>query len=519
MKIPPKIPPYNLLRRSDDGQILVVVAGGMLLFLAVVALVVDLGFAFMLHRQEQNAADPGAIAAARYIPDAIAGTPGAIESMWDGACFYAVQNGFRSVRSDGPACDPGNPTDDSVLTLHWPPSAGGGGSYAGDKSYVEVAITRPHHSFFAGVIGMPSFNVSSGAVAANDTGAAGSSSLVALNPDQCSAAKLHGGGGTGGIYIFPATGVPPGAGGFVQVNSICGAANGANDNCMDGSSGGLTIGGGTSIQSNTIYIQGGCNVNGSSPTIIPPTSFDERAAYVGDPLSLLRAPRHSDLPTQPCPGKTLAQSGSATDPKSCNINGTQTVTPGTYYGGWSIGTGTTLTLQAGIYIIAGGGVSQTGGLVAASGRVMIYSTDSPVCGTGSNATRCQQKVDFAGNGSLDLRGLDKDVACLPYGSPGCPFGGLLIWQDGNASGKGTASANVELGGGTSLRLEGTIYAPGGTVTVTGNSLGTGCATTGNTNCAAIQVISDKWDIGGSGILNMPYDPSKFFNPKLKGLVK
>jgi hypothetical protein len=57
------------------------------------------------------------------------------------------------------------------------------------------------------------------------------------------------------------------------------------------------------------------------------------------------------------------------------------------------------------------------------------------------------------------------------------------------------------------------------VTVTGNSLGTGCATTGNTNCAAIQVISDKWDIGGSGILNMPYDPSKFFNPKLKGLVK
>jgi hypothetical protein len=26
-------------------------------------------------------------------------------------------------------------------------------------------------------------------------------------------------------------------------------------------------------------------------------------------------------------------------------------------------------------------------------------------------------------------------------------------------------------------------------------------------------------VGGAGILNMPYDPSKFFNPKLKGLVK
>ena len=328
------------------------------------------------------------------------------------------------------------------------------------------------------------------------------------------------GGGTGGVYIFPANAsIPSSSGGFVQVDSDCGTANGANDNCMDGSSGGLTIGGSTTIQSNTIYVVGGCNVNGSSPTIVPPTSFDERAAYVGDPLSLLRAPRPADLPTQPCPGKTLAQSGSASDPQSCNINNTQTVTPGTYYGGWSIGNGTTLTLQAGIYIIAGGGVTQTGGLVAASGRVLIYSTDSPVCGTGSNSTRCQQKVDFAGNGSLDLRGLDKGTPCLPYGSPGCPYGGLLIWQDGLASGRGTASSNVELGGGTSLQLEGTIYAPAGTVTVSGNSLGTGCAASGPTNCAAIQIVSDQWDVGGSGILNMPYDPSKFFNPQLRGLVK
>ena len=59
----------------------------------------------------------------------------------------------------------------------------------------------------------------------------------------------------------------------------------------------------------------------------------------------------------------------------------------------------------------------------------------------------------------------------------------------------------------------------GDVQITGNGLTTGCATTGPTNCAAVQIVSDTWDIGGAGILNMPYDPSKFYNPLLKGLVK
>jgi Flp pilus assembly protein TadG len=496
-------------RAGQQGQILVIVAGGMLLFLAVVALVIDLGFVFMLHRQEQNAADPGALAAARYIPS------GDRAAMWGAACFYAEQNGFKPTRSDGVRCEAAA-VDDSVLTLNWPPGPTAGG-YAGNKSYVEVAITRPHHSFFAGVVGISTITISSEAVAANDTGAAGSSSLVSLNPTDCSSAKLHGGGGAGGIYIFPATGVPAGSGGYVQVNSICGAGTGGNDNCMDGSQGGLTIAGGTTIQSNTIYIQGGCNVNGSSPTIVPPTSFDERAAFVGDPLSLLRPPLPADLPTQACPGG--GPSGTPSSPKTCNINGTQTIQPGTYYGGWTIGNGTTLTLSPGIYIIAGGGISQTGGLLAASGRVLIYGTDSPVCGSGSTATRCQQKLDFTGSAQLDLRGLSKATVCPPYGSSGCPYGGILFWQDGNASGRGTDKSNVELEGSGSLRLEGTIYAPGGEVKITGNGLGTGCATSGPANCAAVQIIADKFDVGGSGILNMPYDPSLFFNPKLKGLVK
>lgn len=499
-------------RDSEHGQILVVAAGGMLLFLAVVALVVDLGFSFMLRRQEQNAADPGALAAARHIPT------GDRAAMWGAACFYAIQNGFKPMRTDGIRCDPAG-NDDSVLAVNWPPSRSGGG-YAGNRAYVEVTITRPHRSFFAGVVGMPTITVSNGAVAANDTGSVGAASLVALNPTACPAARLHGGGSGGGVYIFPATGVPASAGGYVQVNSECGTEYGANDNCMDGPKGGLTIAGGTNLTSNTVYIVGGCNVSGvGSATFGFGTSFDERAAYVGDPLSYLRPPQPSDLAPGACP---TATSGTASTPKTCKLSGTQTLSPGTYYGGWQItGNGTSITLQPGIYILAGGGFTQTGGstIAAASGRVMIYSTDAPTCGAaGAPAEACQGLIDFRGSTSLTLRGLAKDAPCLPYGASGCPYGGMLFWQDAKASGTSN-DKSIDLEGGGSLYLEGTIYTAGGNVLITGNGLGTGCASTGPTNCASVQVISDTWDIGGAGILNMPYDPSKFFNPQLKGLVK
>jgi hypothetical protein len=509
------------VQRSERGQILVVFVGGLVLLLAILALVIDLGIAFNMRRQEQNAADPGAVAAARYIPAAIAGVSGSVPSMWTAACFYASQNGFTPTRSDdGSSCVTGQPVDGSVLTVHYPPSPQATG-YAGDRAYVEVVLTRSHKTFFANVVGLPLITVSTSAVAANDPGTAGTSSLVALSdegPTDCSTAKLHGGGSGGGLYIFPATGVDPASGGYVQVNSSCGAANGTNDSCTDGSQGGLTIAGGTTIQSNTMYVQGGCNVNGGSANILPPTSFDERAVFVGDPLSLVRPPFHTDLPIRQCPTGPVS---TATSPKTCNVNGTQTLQPGTYYGGWNIGNGTTLTLEPGIYIIAGGGIKQNGGLLAASGRVLIYSSDSPVCGTGSAATNCHGKLDFGGSAELNLRGLDKATGCPPYGATGCPYGGLLFWQDAHASGAFTDKANIELDGSSSLYLEGTIYAASGDVKITGNGLSTGCTpdVNGDTNCAAVQVISYTWDIGGAGQLQMPYDPSKFYDLRNKGLVR
>ena len=510
--------------RDEHGQILVIFAGGLVALLAITALVVDLGFVFMLRRQEQNAADPSAVAAARYIPNGVGGRP----DMWKAACFYASQNGFVPTRTDNnTSCVTGQPVDGSTLTVNYPPSSNAGG-FAGNSKYVEVVIAQPHDSFFAGVIGLRKINVATAAVAAFDDGTGGASSLVSLDPTKCSAAKIHGGGGGGsggGVYIFPANPlIPTGAGGFVQINSICGAAWGANDNCTDGPQGGLTIAGGTTVTSNTIYIQGGCNINGGSSTIScpgPGTCTDELATYVGDPLTLLRPPSPTDFLPQHCP---TGPDGTPTVPKTCGLNGTQILTPGTYYGGWKItGSGTRITLNPGIYVLSGGGFTQTGGVTvaAASGRVLIYSTDSSVCGkAGAPPESCQDIIDFRGSTSLDLRGLARSSACPPYGATICPYGGMLFWQDANASGTGSEK-DIDLEGSGSLYLEGTIYSAKGDVYIGGNSVTTGCTpdSLGKTNCAAVQIISNTWDVGGAGVLAMPYDPNLFYHVPLKGLVK
>ena len=65
---------------------------------------------------------------------------------------------------------------------------------------------------------------------------------------------------------------------------------GADDLCTAGPSSAMTIAGGTYLRSNKVYVQGACT-GGGSYTLAPHT-FDEQAAYVGDPLALVRPPFH-----------------------------------------------------------------------------------------------------------------------------------------------------------------------------------------------------------------------------------
>jgi hypothetical protein len=35
------------------------------------------------------------------------------------------------------------------------------------------------------------------------------------------------------------------------------------------------------------------------------------------------------------------------------------------------------------------------------------------------------------------------------------------------------------------------------------------------NCAAVQIISDTWQVGGAAVLEMPYDQTQFYELSLK----
>jgi Putative Flp pilus-assembly TadE/G-like len=475
-------------RPARQGQILVIFVGALFLFVAIAAIAVDLGFAFMIRRQEQNAADPAAIAAARYIrPTSTSGAD--TSGMRATACLYARQNGFFQSASSNTGCVPANDADGTTLTVNYPPGPAAG-RFAGTPGFVEVVISRPHRLFFGGLLAFPQITITSSAVAAFSNGDSNSSSLIALDPTHCASGHIH---GTGTINIHRLPGVT--SGGFVQVNSNC--SNGSTDNVCSPSGGGLKVDSNASnFTAPMTYVVGSCQATSGTVN----GGLTEGAAVVGDPLAELQPPKLSDYPAGKC---------SPTDPplapgaSGCRFSGAGDVNlqPGVYYGGWDIQNRVNLVLAPGLYIFAGGGVRlNAGGSITsvqggagAPAPVMFFNTDDPSTHSG------QANIDFTATSDLELR----PIASGPYQN-------ILIWNDGNGS---NPTASISLGGQTTLNIAGTIYSPKGLVTLEGGS-GVGSPT----NSAAIQLISWQWDIGGNATLDMPYDPAGLYQLNQKGLV-
>src|SRR6476646_261095 len=260
-------------RDRQSGQILVIFAGGFVTLLVIAALVSDLVVTLVIRRTEQNAADTGAVAAARYIRTGPGQTPETAK-MRQAACFYAEQNGFfPGASGDVTACIPANDPNGTVLTVNYPPSTGGG-TFVGTDGYVEVGLSRIHRSFLAGIVGLNNFRVSTSAVAAFTIGNSNSSSLIALDPSGC------GGGATGHIHGGGVVNIhaDPGVqGGYVHVNSSC--ASGPPDSSCSNGSGALKIDGGSSLTSPHTYTVGTCQSN--SP--IGGGPLTEGAVIIGDP--------------------------------------------------------------------------------------------------------------------------------------------------------------------------------------------------------------------------------------------
>jgi hypothetical protein len=510
---------------SERGQVLLITAAAMIVLFGIAALVVDLGFSWMLRRQEQNAADPGSIAAARYLKDDLGNATwnqGAAEAD---ACFYAQENGFF----EGDAGCSGALTSGD-LQVHSPPIEG---PYSGIGGHVQVIISATHPSFFGRILTGEDPVVTTGAVAANTSGNSNSASLVALQTD-CSGGSGGDIDGGGEINIFPVN--PADVGGYVHVNSSCGSS--ANDVCDNGvGQAALSISG--TLRAPQVNTIGSCTEQGSAPGLIctpaptPPATgcVDEDSHVLGDPLYGLPKPHLDAFPNGVCPNGTPSTPSStqpcrlrATGPSPCpDVDGipTCTLTPGVYYGGFDI-QGVRVQLNPGMYILAGGGIALSGGSpsleavespTGIEARVMIFSTDGPGCP--SIGAQCQDDITFTANESFRAKALNA-ATCGLVSPQACPWSGILLWQDASGS-KGDAT--VKLGGGASSVLAGTIYAPAADVQIAGGTDTTGCVGPIETqSCLSIQIISWTWKVTGNAIVDMPYDPNELYKPDNRGLV-
>lgn len=510
---------------SSRGQVLVITAASLMVLMAIGALAIDLGFSWMLRRQEQNAADAAAIAAARHITTTGIDM-GAAEKD---ACFYAQDNGFFAGDVNcGAALASG------ALEVNYPPEGELAGNFAGSLFKVQVIITESHPSFFARVFGQTDATVTTGAVAANDKGNANASSLVALDPSGCDgiseATAKFSGGGT--VVIAPVTDPSTGQpyeGGYVQVNSSC-AVSGHNDICDAGSgkSGMKISGGGTlNVSSSGAFTAGTCKADGGGQLLGP---LEEGKLAIGDPLGQLSAPPWEAVVANygyvTCPGESTPLTESSTS--GCTLNETKcgglicSLEPGVYFGGLEVKKkDLQIQLQPGLFWIAGGGItvgtdasiSSVSGDPTVDARIMIYSTDHPTkCP--STPKLCQGPIKFGAQTSFSAKPIDTAVCQTAPHQFTCPYRGILIWQAKNGT---YLDKEVSLGGQNSSVVAGTIYAPEELVDLNGGSSGDGCGGTPPA-CLSVQIISWQFNITGGGTLHMPYDPGGLYQFKQRGLV-
>jgi hypothetical protein len=453
------------------GQALALFSICLTTLMLAVALAFDAGAMMLERRDQQNAADAAAIAAARYV-----GTDP--DKAVDVAIAVAAANGFV----DG--------VDSQSVDVHIPPTTG---PFAGENHHVEVEIGSDRPSLFAGIVGVASWPVATRAVATNGDAIDGLFSILALDPAECDAMIVS---GSGNLVAY----------GHIQVNSTC-------------NNGAMRRQGGGSI---TVDVDGGsCNVVGDIKDGGGQGGFfcvqNEGAPEIPDPLAGLPVPSVPALP-QPmvrigtggpslpsgCPG-SLAPATLAS-PHLCQLTSsyagtTWRIYPGLYPGGLKL-QGGTFYFEPGIYYIAGGGLDFTG-----TGTTTI-SVDAGSTTVGGGVMFYNTKLDNSAVGPISLNGSSATIRLMPL-DLGLQYDGLIIWQDRTIDINGD---DVTINGGSSeMQVRGTIYVPAGDVKVNG----------GSGTLIMDQIISNIYSVTGAPGSLIKVLKEEFFRFKLlaAGLVE
>jgi len=381
---------------------------------------IDLGFLRAQKRQIQMLADAAALAGAAE--HSYCSTSGC-SALTTAAQDALTENGFTGstlVTQAGGSCTNAMGSGSLVVAVNNPPCFMGSTAndpHYGDANYVETVVLRAEPLMFATIFGIHNTNVSARSVAA-----LGSSS-------NC-------------IYALGPSGIGLSVSGSVSLNL---------PNCSifinSSSSDAVDLAGSGSVTAQSIDVVGTV-AKGGGTSISPAATTGVTAK--SDPLAYLTPPTYS-----PCTsaGSVLAI-GSTT---------VQTITPGNYCGGITIGNSAVVTFNAGNYVVAKGiqlsGSAQVtlgAGTYVMQGGGFAVGNSAAVTGTGvtffltGTSTFPYGPVAFTGAGNIQLTapttGTDAGILFYQYSSAT----GATSPTSGNTSNFGNSAGAV---------LQGALYFP------------------------------------------------------------
>lgn len=384
------------LRRHRHGKIIPLFAVLLPVLCGMVGLVLDTGLLLAAHRQAQNAADSGAMAAAfRLWRDGPSATDAASS---DATTFVKTHNGLANATVA---------TNTSYT------------GYANRPNCVEVVVSNTVQTAFLQALGISGSTVSARAVAgvvpldwihisSRDNG------LIALNP-AASPGLLVGDGSS--LNVSGSVVVNAAGGGYDQYGQSISVSTPALQTNGSGSLSAIYVqsNGGASTPANL------SDGSGSMPLV---TS----AKTISDPLN--------SLPNTPWPWNDSTIASWTTRQAPLNISSTQTLSPGIYQD-IKINSGANVTFQPGMYILspqaANQGLTISGNPTVTGNGVMFYFT-------GSNY------LDYSGiPGYYDSQDgkVDINTATQTLPSPPDPNFSSLYWAGLTIN---VSSANINLTG-------------------------------------------------------------------------
>lgn len=200
---------FRQLRKADEGQVLVVVALGLVLLLLAAGFAVDVGYAFYQKHQMQKAADAGAVGAGMAL--SIYGSTDGQSQITTAGRNDSAANGFT------------NNVNGITVVVKNPPVDGPYSTVSNNQDYVEVTVSQLQPTFFMKVGGFFSVPVSARAVAGLR---GGSGCIYVLDPSD-SDSYLESGGST---QVKATCGI------FVDSSDLTKAFEDTGGSCTDASS-------------------------------------------------------------------------------------------------------------------------------------------------------------------------------------------------------------------------------------------------------------------------------------------